>query len=247
MHYLFLDDAEFDAWIEEGRFLEWANVHGNRYGSPKAQADAIVARRPARPAQHRRAGRGADRRGHQGVLTAAVEGGTRAASARTRHGLGGGDPRAIEDRRRRSSPARTSSTSRSSTTTAAGRRTRLRRRWHEAVPDDAAAGHVPVLAQEPDQPSVPRWAQETLPGLLPARGERATRPRSPQAGELFELDDVNAADRAQISTRAAADLLNYLNRVPPKMWEVPYESQKERRGFWESRDRQGQGRHLAVL
>ncbi len=43
--YLFLDRPGFDAWIAEDRFLEWAEVYGERYGSPRAQADAILARR----------------------------------------------------------------------------------------------------------------------------------------------------------------------------------------------------------
>jgi guanylate kinase len=40
--YLFLSDAEFDRWIEEDRFLEWAEVYGRRYGSPRDQAEAIL-------------------------------------------------------------------------------------------------------------------------------------------------------------------------------------------------------------
>ena len=31
--YYFLTDDEFDAKVEEGDFLEWANVHGRRYGT----------------------------------------------------------------------------------------------------------------------------------------------------------------------------------------------------------------------
>jgi guanylate kinase len=31
--YHFVDVASFDAMVAEGRFLEWANVHGNRYGT----------------------------------------------------------------------------------------------------------------------------------------------------------------------------------------------------------------------
>ncbi len=34
--YFFLSDDEFDAKIEEGDFLEWANVHGRRYGTLKS-------------------------------------------------------------------------------------------------------------------------------------------------------------------------------------------------------------------
>ncbi|MBN2200739.1 guanylate kinase [bacterium] len=32
--YYFLDSGEFDRRIRSGRFLEWAEVHGNRYGTP---------------------------------------------------------------------------------------------------------------------------------------------------------------------------------------------------------------------
>ncbi len=33
-HYHFLDRDEFAVMIEEGRFLEWKEVHGNLYGTP---------------------------------------------------------------------------------------------------------------------------------------------------------------------------------------------------------------------
>ena len=42
--YHFLDDATFDAWVKDGRFLEWADVYGKKYGSPRAGADEILAR-----------------------------------------------------------------------------------------------------------------------------------------------------------------------------------------------------------
>ena len=42
--YHFLDDVSFDGWIAAGRFLEWAEVFGRRYGSPRAEAEAILAR-----------------------------------------------------------------------------------------------------------------------------------------------------------------------------------------------------------
>ncbi|MHC4937620.1 MAG: guanylate kinase [Planctomycetota bacterium] len=42
--YHFLDDATFDAWIAGDRFLEWAEVYGNKYGSPRAGAEEILAR-----------------------------------------------------------------------------------------------------------------------------------------------------------------------------------------------------------
>lgn len=34
VHYFFLSDEEFDAWIAQDRFLEWANFAGYRYGTP---------------------------------------------------------------------------------------------------------------------------------------------------------------------------------------------------------------------
>ena len=42
--YHFLDDATFDRWIADDRFLEWAEVYGNKYGSPRAGAEEILAR-----------------------------------------------------------------------------------------------------------------------------------------------------------------------------------------------------------
>jgi guanylate kinase len=33
--YIFLSEKEFRKWIEEGRFIEYAEVHGNMYGTPK--------------------------------------------------------------------------------------------------------------------------------------------------------------------------------------------------------------------
>lgn len=35
VHYFFVSDAEFDRMIAENGFLEYANVHGNRYGTPR--------------------------------------------------------------------------------------------------------------------------------------------------------------------------------------------------------------------
>jgi guanylate kinase len=37
VHYYFLDDAAFDRMIEEDDLLEWANVHGHKYGTPKSK------------------------------------------------------------------------------------------------------------------------------------------------------------------------------------------------------------------
>lgn len=34
--YHFIDDARFDAMVERGELLEWAEVFGNRYGTPRA-------------------------------------------------------------------------------------------------------------------------------------------------------------------------------------------------------------------
>ena len=42
--YLFLAEAEFDGWIQGERFLEWAHVHGHRYGTPREPAEAILRR-----------------------------------------------------------------------------------------------------------------------------------------------------------------------------------------------------------
>ncbi len=37
--YHFVDDARFDAMIQAGEFVEWAPVHGHRYGTPRAVID----------------------------------------------------------------------------------------------------------------------------------------------------------------------------------------------------------------
>jgi guanylate kinase len=41
--YHFVDRAAFDRMIEADSFLEWAEVHENRYGSPKAPVDDALA------------------------------------------------------------------------------------------------------------------------------------------------------------------------------------------------------------
>lgn len=40
--YHFVDRAAFDAMVEADAFLEWANVHEHRYGSPKAPVMAAL-------------------------------------------------------------------------------------------------------------------------------------------------------------------------------------------------------------
>ena len=37
VHYFFVDDDAFDKMIAEDDLLEWANVHGKRYGTPKSK------------------------------------------------------------------------------------------------------------------------------------------------------------------------------------------------------------------
>jgi guanylate kinase len=41
--YHFVDDAEFQRLIDADAFLEWADVHGSRYGSPRAPIDRALA------------------------------------------------------------------------------------------------------------------------------------------------------------------------------------------------------------
>lgn len=42
--YHFVDRATFDRMVEENAFLEWAEVYGNRYGSPRAPIMGALAR-----------------------------------------------------------------------------------------------------------------------------------------------------------------------------------------------------------
>jgi guanylate kinase len=41
-HYHFVGNAEFDQMIDDDLFLEWAQVHGNRYGTARAEIRAAA-------------------------------------------------------------------------------------------------------------------------------------------------------------------------------------------------------------
>jgi guanylate kinase len=41
--YYFVDQNRFDAMVENGELLEWANVFDNRYGTPRAPVEAALA------------------------------------------------------------------------------------------------------------------------------------------------------------------------------------------------------------
>jgi guanylate kinase len=43
-HYHFIDRQRFDALVREGGLLEWAEVFGHRYGTPRAPVEAALAR-----------------------------------------------------------------------------------------------------------------------------------------------------------------------------------------------------------
>ncbi len=41
-HYVFLSRAEFERWIEEGKFLEWAPYSGNLYGTLEGKVQEML-------------------------------------------------------------------------------------------------------------------------------------------------------------------------------------------------------------
>jgi guanylate kinase len=43
VHYVFLSEEEFRGWIARGRFLEWAEVYGRFYGTPREPLDRLLA------------------------------------------------------------------------------------------------------------------------------------------------------------------------------------------------------------
>jgi guanylate kinase len=43
-HYHFVDPASFDQMVQDAGLLEWAEVFGNRYGTPRAPVEAALAR-----------------------------------------------------------------------------------------------------------------------------------------------------------------------------------------------------------
>jgi len=44
VHYFFVSDSDFDELVRTDGLLEWASVHGNRYGTPRAAVSDMVSR-----------------------------------------------------------------------------------------------------------------------------------------------------------------------------------------------------------
>jgi guanylate kinase len=42
VHYTFIDQEKFHTMVADGEFIEWAEVHGNFYGTSKRRIEAIV-------------------------------------------------------------------------------------------------------------------------------------------------------------------------------------------------------------
>jgi len=42
VHYIFLSRDQFERWIEEDRFLEWAEYSGNLYGTPEQKVEEFL-------------------------------------------------------------------------------------------------------------------------------------------------------------------------------------------------------------
>ncbi len=42
VHYYFLNEQQFDDMVKDGAFLEWKEVHGNRYGTPAQPVKSAI-------------------------------------------------------------------------------------------------------------------------------------------------------------------------------------------------------------
>ena len=97
--YKFVTEDEFSSMVERNEFAEWAQVHGNRYGTAVAHGQPRARGRQGLPVRRRLSGRRADppavaRRERAGVHPAAVDGraGTPAAPPRDRFTRGDRTP-----------------------------------------------------------------------------------------------------------------------------------------------------------